>query len=158
MKGLSISTPRRDVSTRAAVSNCMAVSAPPFSRASNTADATVSSTTMPAVSICRTIWAYNQQRRLRRPLHDHTNQGQMFSYLAYPLGDSARVSLITGTSVNFFQIPPNPDATPGFELVGVPNYPPNRVAESELEQNYFGILTLDGTVGTKLDYRAAYFS
>ncbi len=92
------------------------------------------------------------------PLHDHTNQGQMFSYLAYPLGDSARVSLITGASVNFCQIPPNPDAMPGFELVGVPNYPPNRVAESELEQNYFGILTLDGTVGTKLDYRAAYFS
>jgi len=71
------------------------------------------------------------------PLHDHTNQGQVFSYLSYPLGTNARVSLITGTSVNFFQIPPNPDATPGFELAGVPKYPPNSVAESELEQNYF---------------------
>jgi len=92
------------------------------------------------------------------PVHDHTNQGQMFSYLAYPLGNNARVNLITGTSVNFFQIPPNPDATPGFQLAGVPSYPANSVAESELEQNYFGILTLDGTTGAKLDYRAAYFS
>src|SRR5260370_18715633 len=82
----------------------------------------------------------------------------MFSYLAYPLGPNARVSLITGTSANFFQIPPNPDATPGFKLAGVTSYPANSVAESELEQNYFGILTLDGTVGAKLDYQAAFFS
>ena len=92
------------------------------------------------------------------PPHDRTNQGQLFGYFSYLLGPSARLSLISGNSVNAFQIPPNPDVTPAFELSGVPSFPPNNVAERELEQNYFAILALQGSVGTKLDYQAAYFT
>jgi len=76
----------------------------------------------------------------------------MFSYLAYPLGPDARVSLITGTSVNFFQIPPNPDATPGL-IAGVTSYPQIAVPESELEQKLFRNPDADGSVGAKLDYQ-----
>jgi hypothetical protein len=91
------------------------------------------------------------------PVHDRTNQGQSLGYFSYLLKPATELSLITGTSVSYFQIPPNPDAVPAFTLAGVPHYPANSVADSELEQSYFGILALHGDVGG-LDYQAAYFS
>jgi outer membrane receptor protein involved in Fe transport len=92
------------------------------------------------------------------PTHDHTNQGQFFGYFSYLLGPDARLSLITGTSINAFQIPPNPNVTPAFALSGVPHFPSLDVAESKLEQSYFAILALNGTVGADFDYQAAFFT
>ena len=43
-------------------------------------------------------------------------------------------------------------------LAGVPTYPSSEVKESELEQNYYGILSLQGAIGDDLNYQVAAFS
>jgi TonB-dependent receptor-like protein/carboxypeptidase family protein len=92
------------------------------------------------------------------PAHDHTNQGQGFAYLSYFLGPQTRLSLIAGTAVNYFQIPPEPGLAPVYDLEGVTNYPSAAVKESELEQSHYGILTLDGALGDRAAYQLSAFS
>ena len=90
--------------------------------------------------------------------HDQTYQGQGFSYLSYFLNPTTRLSLITGFALNHFQIPNNPDQPQVFDLAGVPFYPSANVNERQLEQNYYGVLALQGTIGTKFDYQLSGFS
>jgi outer membrane receptor protein involved in Fe transport len=92
------------------------------------------------------------------PIHDTSNQGSGFGYLSYFLNPTMRLSLITGTAVNHFQIPANPNQPQVFPLVGVPVYPSADIHEGQLEQNYFGVLALQGTVGSNIDYQIAPFS
>jgi outer membrane receptor protein involved in Fe transport len=92
------------------------------------------------------------------PIHDTSNQGSGFGYLSYFLNPTMRLSLITGTAVNHFQIPANPNQPQVFALVGVPVYPSADIHEGQLEQNYFGVLALKGTVGSDIDYQIAPFS
>src|SRR5579872_1678123 len=40
------------------------------------------------------------------PRHDHTDQGQGFGKLSYLIDSDTRLSLINGTAVSYFQIPP----------------------------------------------------
>ena len=92
------------------------------------------------------------------PIHDTSNQGSGFGYLSYFLNPTTRLSLITGTAVNHFQIPANPNQPQVFSLTGVPVYPSADIHEGQLEQNYFGVLALQGTVGEDIDYQVAPFS
>ncbi len=92
------------------------------------------------------------------PIHDTSNQGSGFGYFSYFLNPTTRLSLITGTAVNHFQIPANPNQPQVFPLVGTPVYPSADVHEGQLEQNYFGVLALQGTVGSNIDYQLAPFS
>lgn len=92
------------------------------------------------------------------PKHDRTNQGQEFGYFSYRFNSTTRLSLITGTAVNYFQIPPEPGLTPQYQMTGATSYPSIDVAESELEQNYFAVLALHGSIGDDLDYDLAGFS
>ncbi|HVN64593.1 MAG TPA: TonB-dependent receptor [Candidatus Binataceae bacterium] len=91
-------------------------------------------------------------------IHDTTNQGSGFGYFNYLLNSTTRLSLITGTAINHFQIPANPDQPQAFMLAGVPDYPSAKVRENQFEQNYFGVLALQGTVGSDIDYQVAPFS
>jgi outer membrane receptor protein involved in Fe transport len=92
------------------------------------------------------------------PNHDHTEQGQGFANLSYLIDPQTRLSLMTGTAVNYFEIPPEPGLAQQFDLTGVPVYPSSQVHENENEQNYYGILALQGTLGEKLNYQVAAFS
>ncbi|MBV8362085.1 MAG: TonB-dependent receptor, partial [Deltaproteobacteria bacterium] len=93
------------------------------------------------------------------PLHDRTSQGQGFSYISYLLSPATRLSLMMGTAINTYQIPGQPDLPIAFPISGVFNYPNSaNLSTTEFEQNYFGILTLQGTAGPKLDYQLAWFS
>ncbi len=92
------------------------------------------------------------------PNHDHTEQGQGFAYLSYLLNSQTRLSLVSGTAVNSFQIPPEPGLEQQFTLAGVPTYPSADVKENEFEQNYYGIASLQGAVGENLNYQLAAFS
>jgi hypothetical protein len=89
--------------------------------------------------------------------HDQTWQGQGFSYLSYFLSPTQRLSLLAGTAVNSFQIPNNPNQPQVFQLAGVPFYPSVNLTDNQLEQNYYGVLAWQGTIG-KLDYQLAAFS
>jgi outer membrane receptor protein involved in Fe transport len=61
-------------------------------------------------------------------------------------------------AVNSFEIPPEPGLPQQFTLAGVPTYPSSEVKEHELEENYYGILALQGAVGEKVNYQMAAFS
>ena len=91
-------------------------------------------------------------------IHDTSNQGSGFGYFSYFLNPTTRLSLITGTAVNHFQIPANPNQPQVFNLIGVPVYASADIHEGQLEQNYFGVLALQGTVGPNIDYQIAPFS
>jgi hypothetical protein len=91
-------------------------------------------------------------------IHDTSNQGSGFGYFEYLISPTMRLSLITGTAINHFQIPANPDQPQVFELAGVPVYPSAKVRENQFEQNYFNVLALQGTIGSQFDYQFAPFS
>jgi outer membrane receptor protein involved in Fe transport len=91
-------------------------------------------------------------------IHDTSNQGAGFGYFSYFINSTTRLSLITGSSVNHFQIPANPNQPQVFMLAGVPSYPSAKVRENQSEQNYFGVLALQGVVGENIDYQIAPFS
>ena len=92
------------------------------------------------------------------PIHDQSYQGQGFGYFSYFLDPTTRLSLITGSAANHFQIPANPGQPQVYTLSGVPAYPSIGVDENQFEQNYFGVLALQGTIGSKFDYQIAPFS
>src|SRR5271166_1144752 len=91
-------------------------------------------------------------------IHDTSNQGAGFGYFSYFLNSTTRLSLITGTAINHFQIPANPNQPQVFPLAGVPVYPSAKVRENQFEQNYSNVLALQGTVGANFDYQIAPFS
>ncbi|MGH7923836.1 MAG: carboxypeptidase regulatory-like domain-containing protein, partial [Candidatus Binatus sp.] len=91
-------------------------------------------------------------------IHDTSNQGAGFGYFSYLVNPTTRLSLITGTAINHFQIPANPNQPQVFALAGVPAYPSAKVRENQFEQNYFNVLALQGTVGSNFDYQLAPFS
>src|ERR1700719_299720 len=92
------------------------------------------------------------------PIHDQSYQGQAFGYFSYFLSPTTRLSLVTGSDVNHFQIGANPGQPQVFALSGVPVYPSAGVNENQFEQNYFGVFALQGTIGSKFDYQIAAFS
>lgn len=91
-------------------------------------------------------------------IHDTSNQGAGFGYFSYFLNSTTRLSLITGTAINHFQIPANPDQPQIYKLAGVPVYPSAKVRDNQFEQNYFNVLALQGTAGSDFDYQIAPFS
>ncbi|MFZ2064270.1 MAG: TonB-dependent receptor, partial [Candidatus Binatus sp.] len=90
-------------------------------------------------------------------IHDTANQGSAFGYFSYFINSTTRLSLITGSAVNHFQIPANPNQPQLFTLAGVPSYPSAKVRENQFEQNYFGVLAMQGVVGENIDYQIAPF-
>jgi outer membrane receptor protein involved in Fe transport len=92
------------------------------------------------------------------PIHDQSYQGQGFGYFSYFLSPTMRLSLIAGSSANHFQIPDNPGQPQVFALSGVQVYPSAAIDDNQFEQNYFGVLALQGTIGSKFDYQIAPFS
>jgi outer membrane receptor protein involved in Fe transport len=91
-------------------------------------------------------------------IHDTANEGSGFGYFSYFLNPTTRLSLVTGVDVNHFQIGANPGQPQVFALAGVPVYPSAEVHDGQFEQNYFGVLALQGTVGETIDYQVAPFS
>ncbi len=92
------------------------------------------------------------------PNNDRTYQGQGFANLSWLINPTTRLSLIAGTSVNHFQIPPEPGIPQQYELSGVPSYPSANVRESEFEQSYYDIVSLQGSIGADTTYQLAAFS
>ncbi|MFZ0658211.1 MAG: TonB-dependent receptor, partial [Candidatus Binataceae bacterium] len=91
-------------------------------------------------------------------IHDTANGGSGFGYFSYFINPTTRLSLIMGTAENHFQIPANPDQPQVFALEGVPVYPSADVAEDQFEQTYFGVLALQGEIGSNVDYQIAPYS
>jgi hypothetical protein len=90
--------------------------------------------------------------------HDFTDQGNGFGYLSYFLNPTTRLAAFGGFNLSHFQIPSNPGQTPAFILHGVPAFPSVDIQEAQFEQNYYGVVALQGVIGRHLDYQIAGFS
>ena len=77
------------------------------------------------------------------PLHDKTDQANVFGYVDHILSDTDRVSFLGGYSNDYFQIPNprglHPDA--GWSVDGRTNYLSNDLDERQLERTGFGALS-----------------
>jgi hypothetical protein len=92
------------------------------------------------------------------PIHDAVQQGQGFTYLTYELNPATKSSLISGMTVASNQFPNRPNQPPEFQLDHVnPVLHPSSAIDSSLDQqDYYGILALNGVIGPKADYQVAY--
>jgi len=92
------------------------------------------------------------------PIHDEAQQGQGFAYLAYELNPATKLSLISGMTVTSNQFPNRPNQPPEFQLDQVnPVIHPSSAIDSGLDQqDYYGVLALNGVIGSNADYQLAY--
>jgi len=92
------------------------------------------------------------------PIHDSTDQGQGFAYLTYSISPTTQLSLITGMTVADNQFPNVPGETPEFTLSGAnpADFPSADINSTVDQQDYYGVLALNGALGTNADYQVAY--
>ena len=92
------------------------------------------------------------------PIHDHTDQGQGFMYLTYAINPTTQLSLISGLTVASNQFPNRPDLPPMFTLVGANTADRLSAATNSSidQQDYYGVLALNGSLGLDTDYQVAY--
>lgn len=78
-----------------------------------------------------------------RPVHDHSQQGQVFGYFDHIIDDSSRLSLILGTSQQTFEIPNTPGLHPdlGLTVNGQTDYLSDRLNERQREGTSYAIGT-----------------
>ncbi len=90
----------------------------------------------------------------RAPIHDHTNQTKAFGDVSYLIDSHTRLSLMFGVANNRFQIPNNPGQTPQFGYLNTVNFDSAHLNERQNEQTRFGVLALQGKLGTT-DYQVS---
>jgi len=92
------------------------------------------------------------------PIHDGTNQGQGFAYLTYSISPTTQLSLISGMTVAHNQFPNVPGETPEFSLSGInpAEFPSTDIDSTLDQQDYYGVLALNGALGSNADYQLAY--
>ena len=92
-------------------------------------------------------------------IHDHTLQGNFFSYTSTVLDPQTRVSTIFGNTMNRFQIPNNPDQSFCCSITsafGVSEFSSSNLDENQNEQNTFGVVALQKSVNGFDGQLAAY--
>jgi len=92
------------------------------------------------------------------PIHDAVTEGQAFSYLTYALSPETKLSLISGMTLAFNQFPNQPNQPPQYQLDHInPAAYPSRAINSGLnQQDYYGVLSLNGVLGRDWEYQLAY--
>ena len=92
------------------------------------------------------------------PIHDAVTQGQGFSYLTYAFDADTKLSLISGMTLAFNQFPNQPNLPPQFTLdnLNPTRYPSIAINSGLNQQDYYGVMALNGVVGPAIDYQLAY--
>ncbi len=99
------------------------------------------------------------------PTHDFSQQEKGFGYMSMFLDPVTRLTLITGTSTSWFQIPnvtgapvPNPNlAVPVTSAFGISNFNSANLNENQYEDTQFGVLALQRSVNG-FDGQLSYFT
>lgn len=94
------------------------------------------------------------------PIHDTTDQYKLFTYLSYIIDDTSRISAMGGISYVDYEVPNTPNVPGGAPSVptnvvpvtwgsamGVSNFNSVDLNERQVEQNYYGILAYQKSVG-----------
>lgn len=90
-------------------------------------------------------------------IHDQTRQGKFFGYVSTLLPNDVRLSFITGTSVNHFQIPNSPGQVPQFTAFGVSNFDSSLLNENQVERSFYNVVALQKSYGL-LDTQLSFYS
>jgi outer membrane receptor protein involved in Fe transport len=90
------------------------------------------------------------------PIHDHTEQGKFFGYVSTMLGDSTRLTYMTGTAVSQFQIPNVIGQQPLGDFGGTA-FNSENLNENEYDSYVFNILALQ-TKGENYDTQLSFFN
>jgi outer membrane receptor protein involved in Fe transport len=84
-------------------------------------------------------------------IHDYTDQEKLFSYLSYLIDDTSRLSFMGSASYSNFEVPNTPGVPPGTSPNGNQWLPgtfnSSALNEQQREQNYYGVLTYQKSVG-----------
>jgi outer membrane receptor protein involved in Fe transport len=94
-------------------------------------------------------------------IHDHTDQAKGFGYLSYLVNPTTRVSLMSGSYDGWFQIPNNPGQTPNPAYLagaGITGFNSDALNERQYENNRYGIVSLQSSIGSRFDYQLAFFT
>ena len=91
------------------------------------------------------------------PIHDNTDQGAFFGYVSTLLDSQTRLSLISGSTINRFQIPNNPGQQPMFTPFGVTDFNSALLNENQFEQNYYDVIALQKK-SDNADWQLAYYT
>lgn len=80
-------------------------------------------------------------------IHDHTEQNKQFAYVSAMINPMQRVELIAGNSLNYFQIPNNPNqATAGYQFNGASDSNSANLNERQFESNQYATVAWQGDV------------
>jgi outer membrane receptor protein involved in Fe transport len=90
--------------------------------------------------------------------HDQTQQGQGFAYVSRLLSPVTRLTLVGGLAMGNYQIPDTPYLTPQYTLHGVSYYPPLAINDNQLDGTFYGIVALQGSLNSAMDYQLAVFT
>ena len=98
-------------------------------------------------------------------LHDQTDQFKGFGYGSYLLNPTTKLSMMFGSYNGFFQVPNRPRQDPaqaplGTEALaelGLPGVDSSTLNERQSETNQYGIVALQSSIGSDIDYQIAYF-
>lgn len=99
-------------------------------------------------------------------LHNHTRQGKGFGYFSWLLGDRSKLSAMVGDTYTQLQIPnvrglsTNDDfvsqlQAAGYDTSGIDSATLN---ERQFERNLYGLVALQGIVGSETNYQLALFN
>jgi outer membrane receptor protein involved in Fe transport len=91
------------------------------------------------------------------PLHDSTDQWHGLGKVTGIIDEQTRVSIIAGGSNARFQIPNNPNQTPGFTVAGSTNLDSALLDARQWESTYFGIVSLQKHLPTA-DFQLSGFT
>ncbi|HTV31715.1 MAG TPA: ligand-gated channel, partial [Methylocella sp.] len=90
------------------------------------------------------------------PIHDRTEQGKFFGYLSTMLGDSTRLTYMTGTAISQFQIPNVIGQQPLGDFGGT-WFNSENLNENEYDSYVFNILALQ-TKGANYDMQLSFYN
>ncbi len=82
------------------------------------------------------------------PIHDDTDQWHALGKVTAIIDENTRLSFIGGGAKARFQIPNNPNQTPGFTVAGTSLLNSGTLDQRQWEDTYFGIVSLQKHYGT----------
>lgn len=92
-----------------------------------------------------------------RTAHDETAQERLFTYLAYRLDDTSRVSLLLNGSYSQFQIPSTGHLPPAYGFAGPSSSNSASTDENQNEQEYYSVLSYQKSMDN-LSLQASVYS
>jgi TonB dependent receptor/TonB-dependent Receptor Plug Domain len=91
------------------------------------------------------------------PIHDRTQQGQLFGFFSYPLNTETTLSVLLSAASSDNQLPNVDNLMPQYTLAGVTNIPSSAAINSYLNfSDELAVISLSSTPSEQLAYQLAY--